>query len=641
MGSARDMAGLGASGQGVPNYNIYGHQHVREPFKDKRHLLTEEIYHPRWLEPPPAIRSRGELQQARKRGRVPNNSYDFDGDGVVGQLDYFIGRSFDKDNDGRLTPGERSQAKKALTNGFLDKYVRGIDSQGDANRPYALKQVRGVILSADNPSDVSNLTYQRHHNAHHVPAHSTKTSLEMSRLAEAKGLGTALGEKYISENAYVQEPRPHNHESHPRTCPVAHIRERAEADHQLSRVRGGLLPMNGPVNPERELKNVGLGYDPEPFCKTRGQLLETRREAMKRHGEELRAKGEELCVPLSVRRAEKEAREYEFRRSSCEGEPRTATQMKDDRRRDKIEYDLANFGNMKVAPREYPRFSDRPDIPFWVGNPASEGHLSVSAPLRAMAPSISEPCLKVTEQEFGHDLRESRCDFPDAAFSAAAGLEAATRGGIKPSERFGSNTVKRFTAEEIDRGAGRNKPRLFDSIQPVTVGPMDLQSLELTSSMEPIRMRAMHERREQQRQNALNPRRSRLWYDSEQAQQMSQLPSQSQQGGAAEGGQTRSGGGGGRSRANTERVMQSAVSEPALRATAAMPEREPRFYGNSVTAPKPSQNGGATTGVRCGGFQRLDWPPRESGLRPQRRERSNTTKSEGRAPHPAPAALPL
>lgn len=34
------------------------------------------------------------------------------GDGVVGQLDYFIGKCFDQDADGRLTIRERRRAEK-------------------------------------------------------------------------------------------------------------------------------------------------------------------------------------------------------------------------------------------------------------------------------------------------------------------------------------------------------------------------------------------------------------------------------------------------------------------------------------------------------------------------------------------------
>jgi hypothetical protein len=50
---------------------------------------------------------------------------------------------------------------------------------------------------------------------------------------------------------------------------------------------------------------------------------------MKRECEDLRSKGDELNVPLSVRRSEQEAREFEFRRPR--EEPMTLTRMKDDR----------------------------------------------------------------------------------------------------------------------------------------------------------------------------------------------------------------------------------------------------------------------------------------------------------------------
>lgn len=83
--------------------------------------------------------------EARKQGRIPEvKSYDFDGasalgvpfdrcgagDGVVGQLDYFVGKCFDQDADGRLTTAERQRANQALENGFLEKFVRGLDSTG-------------------------------------------------------------------------------------------------------------------------------------------------------------------------------------------------------------------------------------------------------------------------------------------------------------------------------------------------------------------------------------------------------------------------------------------------------------------------------------------------------------------------------
>ena len=46
------------------------------------------------------------------------------GDGVVGQLDYFIGKCFDQDADDRLTTGERQRAEKAAASGRGSDPVR-------------------------------------------------------------------------------------------------------------------------------------------------------------------------------------------------------------------------------------------------------------------------------------------------------------------------------------------------------------------------------------------------------------------------------------------------------------------------------------------------------------------------------------
>merc|ERR1719502_1386929 len=229
--------------------------------------------------------------------------------------------------------------------------------------------------------------YPKHHNAHHTAKHMTKTALEMGRLGERRGAGHAIGERYIAANDPVPEPVPPNHVTQPRVCEVEHIRERAEADHQHARVRGGLLPMNSHVNPEREMREMGLGYDPAPPMATRSQLLETRKEGMRRECEELRTKCNESQVPLSVRRTQQEAMELEFRRGGdhC----MTLTKLKDRRRRDKIEYDMSNFDIHR--PKTYPKFSERPDIPFWV----SEGKDSGPVPEPPMMPrTLSEPVFK-------------------------------------------------------------------------------------------------------------------------------------------------------------------------------------------------------------------------------------------------------
>lgn len=585
----------------VPHYDIYGHQHNSKPFKDSSHLLEKEaqVNHLKWFKPAPEIKSRSELLQARKGGRVPDVSYDFDRDGVVGQQDYFIGRCFDSDADGRLSTGERKRAEKALENGFLDKYMRGLDSTGQVMRGCAVKQRRGVITAADNTQDASAKTYPPHWNAHKHPDNSTRTALQLSRLAEARGAGVKAGEREFAARAPVEEPQPANAVTELRQCPFSHIRERAEADHQNSRVRAGLLPMNQPLNPEREYKTVGLERVEHPTFATRGQLLETRKEAMKRECEDLRAKGDECCVPLSVRRAEREAIEFEYRRPPAE--PMTLTRLKDSRRRDKIEYDQNNFSFQRVAPRAYPKFSDQPDIPFWVSD--AEFASTGTAPPRVISRTVSEPAFKVTEIPWKEEVRQTSETLPEAAHSLAAA-------GRASQVTLGSKTVKRWSTDLLERGQGRNQPRLFDSIQPVRIGPRDLEPLDYTSSMAPVREKALRDRAEARKQNANNPRQSQLWSPPMEAvashtfqEAMTEALPVGRSGDwsapvAAPSAPSRPG--------FRKTIVTAVMSEPSLRPAAPgfTPDmtkpREPRSFANTASVRL------GQTGVRSGGFQHID-----------------------------------
>jgi len=47
-------------------------------------------------------RTKTVMMKERKKGRMPDISYDLDGDGVVNDRDYFIAKFFDKDGDGKL-----------------------------------------------------------------------------------------------------------------------------------------------------------------------------------------------------------------------------------------------------------------------------------------------------------------------------------------------------------------------------------------------------------------------------------------------------------------------------------------------------------------------------------------------------------
>mmetsp|Transcript_80656 Transcript_80656/g.228467 ORF Transcript_80656/g.228467 Transcript_80656/m.228467 type:complete len:598 (+) Transcript_80656:86-1879(+) len=539
----------------VPHYDVHGHQHGARPFKDKSRLLAEEVPYPRWFDPAPAMCSHYELQQSKSRGSLPGGH---------------TGQHHDHSSTGR-----------------------------------------GGAASSSPPS------YPPHFNAHHVPAHATRTELQLDRRAEARGIGVAVGERYAAASAPVPEPQLPTAQTAPRVCPISHISERVEARVQASRTRGGLLAQTQPVNPERESREIGLGHAQEPAFATRGQLLEARREGMKRECEELRARGDEVNVPNSVRKARTYAEEFEFRRPG-EAMTMTMTQVRARRRQDKVEYDMRNF-SCPSGP-EYPRFSERPDVPFW--QQGAEGTMAAAAgPPRAAAMSrtLSEPALKVTEIPFGDDSdgrgQQRGAPLPPAAAAAVAAAKAGC-------QNFGSNTVKRWSADMLDRGQGRNKPRLFDSIQQVQVGPRDLESLDHTSSMEPIRSAALRQHMEERRQNAVNPRRSRLWFDASQQPSVSadghhgssmDLGDDAPAGIAVDRGFLAGGGGGGGSLPPRGGQRRDSAARLAGAAAVVLDKttesaREPRFFGSSA---RPD-----ATGVRCGGFQRLDWPPRHSRAPP-------------------------
>jgi len=525
----------------------------------------------KWMQPPPSVDTRSKLQYTRQLGRVPDLTYDFDGDGVVGNMDHFIGRQFDKDKDGRLTTAERGAAQEAIDRGFMGQYIRG-DTLNEEQ----------IMMLADKKRSMP----QRSVGSGKC-LHATRTDLDASRHAEAKAAGERLGERHARDQAGILEPQPPTHETVPRQCPISNIRERAEADHQASRLRGGLLPMTSAVNPDRELRTVGMEYVDKPFFATRGQLKETQKECFMREAEEIALKAEEVAVPSSVRRAKRQVQEFDSRRPKEGHVNMTMTRLKDQRRRDRVEHDMQHFPTHQV--REMPRFSDNPEVPWWHADKPQQA-MAATAP--AMSKSMSEPTLKVTDVPWGHS--PERFEAPQEMQARAAA--AAGRAASSAVDRLGSKTVKRWTTESIERGEGHNKPRLFDNIQPVRIGPKDLESLDITSSMEPIRLAATAKMREEGKKNQGVPKRSRLWADASQTQHPEgtshcshanrELGPESSTAAAP--------------RTLTRNIIQS---EPALRTAVHREDtiHEPRFFGSTTHIARPAH----ITAVRSGGFQRV------------------------------------
>jgi hypothetical protein len=357
---------------------------------------------------------------------------------------------------------------------------------------------------------------------------------------------------------------------------------------------------------------------------TRSQLLETRKEGMRRECEEQRTKCDNIQVPLSVRRTKKEADEFEFRRGGEDA--MTLTKLKDRRRRDKIEYDMERCEHKA---KTYPKFSDRPDIPFWV----HEGKTPDEAPILApMARTLSEPAFKIHEVPFGDDCKESHHTLPDAAYATAAGLPAdrslTKTSKEKNQQAIGSKTKKSFCHEMIERGFARNAPRLFDAIPPAHCGPRDMESLDVNSSLAPVREAALRKNAEQRKRNAENPKRSLMWSESSGMQHSASVPSRADRGFNDSAFDTPMDAVTSIDASRRSQERSSSVGVPAMRAAArvhhVMSEAAQRAPGHltQVEAPREPKVFGSfslTNGVRSGGFQRLDWsashPPR-SGSAP-------------------------
>ena len=86
----------------------------------------------------PKASTRTEMYEQRRRDNLPDISYDLDGDGVVGSKDYYLGKRFDIDGDGKLNALEKTTALEAISSGYGQDLVWGCDSSG-INRSFRIR----------------------------------------------------------------------------------------------------------------------------------------------------------------------------------------------------------------------------------------------------------------------------------------------------------------------------------------------------------------------------------------------------------------------------------------------------------------------------------------------------------------------
>ena len=104
-----------------PRYDLFGYLQPEYKRKDQLGLLEQKQVVPvEWNKNTneTGATTRKELIDIRKKERLPDISFDLDGDGYVGGRDYFIAKLYDKDGDGKLNDKERKEAFEGLANGI-------------------------------------------------------------------------------------------------------------------------------------------------------------------------------------------------------------------------------------------------------------------------------------------------------------------------------------------------------------------------------------------------------------------------------------------------------------------------------------------------------------------------------------------
>ena len=133
----------------------------------------------------PKVSTRTELLEFRKQANLPDISYDLDGDGVVSGKDYYLGKLFDIDKDGKLNSIEKAKALEAINSGYDEKLVWGCDSSG-INRSFRIVQKRGNVILNEEFGTITS-TYPEYPSP--KSQLKTKSELDSLRKQEVKLLG--------------------------------------------------------------------------------------------------------------------------------------------------------------------------------------------------------------------------------------------------------------------------------------------------------------------------------------------------------------------------------------------------------------------------------------------------------------------
>ena len=309
----------------------------------------QEIKLPRAWTQVPGYGTRTELFAQRKKDAVPHQSFDLDGDGVVGSQDLVVSKLFDHDHDGILDAKERSQAIQAIkgvsfTQGILEKYLWGVEESG-ATRGGRLMMKRGVIVDQEDFSDVQ-YTYPK-------PPHPTLPHCKT--LSELKALrAQAPASTFKHPPRYIQlEPY------HPAKTALAYtsMSEKRRIEQRQARLSVGLSEETTLINPPSD---PSLSYIPQPKYRSRSQMNLSKRESQ--------LSSLSQTANFSHKTADQRLEAREVHTFAPLQDSRTLSNLKSVQRKEINEYNMKTFSNVVVGihGQELPKFKD---VEYWKMRP--------------------------------------------------------------------------------------------------------------------------------------------------------------------------------------------------------------------------------------------------------------------------------
>ena len=348
-----------------PSYDIYGHQIPPNPNQSRYNILAEKdnIKVP-WDTKNQLYKStpmtRTKLLERRKKERIPDISYDLDGDGFVGGRDYVLSKRYDVDGDGKLNEIERKNALEGIENGVEKEYVWNLENQG-GKRAFRILQKRGKIIDAEDFIPLQD-TYPKHPISFKEPKNGIKTLSELKEYRYQKTKDEIIEKMKNFEKNHPFKIVQESYHLENKNQPLYHsINEIKDKLHRDARIKAGLSEKETDIKITD--KDPTLAYIYSPKHKVKGDIRK-----------DLLQESKDISNILTSRKHLNDTERLKIREDEIfdklyhKEDGFTYTKLKEQRRLKQNEYNLKTFADHPkgVHGHELPKFSANENTKeFW------------------------------------------------------------------------------------------------------------------------------------------------------------------------------------------------------------------------------------------------------------------------------------